>query len=113
MELAGSHPELAACVAYSAKTVDRPTVRKIRSPLLLLYGSEDKFMTRDLPDFVKETIDQGKDLTLRVYPSAGHEFFDHTNKAGFQPSAAHDAWEASVDFLTRNLSVDQRRASQG
>lgn len=109
LELAGSHPNLAACVAYSAKTVLGPAVRKIRSPMLLLYGSEDKFTTRDLPGFVKEAVDKGKDLTLRVFPSAGHEFFDHTNKRGFQAAAAEEAWEESVDFLTKRLSVDKDR----
>jgi carboxymethylenebutenolidase len=109
LQLAGSHPGLAACVTYSAEPVLGPTVGKIRSPMLLLYGSEDRFVTRDLPAFVKEAVDKGKELELKMYPSAGHEFFDHTDKRDFRAAAAEDAWETSGGFLRKNLSVNAER----
>lgn len=107
MQLAAGRPDLAACVCYSAKPVLGPSVGKIRSPLLLLYGSEDRFMLGDLPAFVRSVVDKGKELELKIYPSAGHEFFDHTDKAGFRAAAAEDGWKTSADFLKRNLSVAQ------
>lgn len=104
LQLAGSYPELAACVTYSAKPLLGPEVGKIRSPLLLLYGSEDSFMLRDLPAFVKEAVDKGKEFELKVYPSAGHEFFDNTTMGDFRAVAAQDAWETSIGFLRKCLS---------
>jgi carboxymethylenebutenolidase len=106
LQLAGSYPELAACVTYSAEPVLGLTVGKIRSPVLLLYGSEDRFMLRGLPAFVKEAAAKGKELELKMYPSAGHEFFDHTRGRDHRADAAADAWETSNDFLRRNISVD-------
>jgi carboxymethylenebutenolidase len=93
-----------ACVAYSAEPVSGPVLRGIGSPLLLLYGGKDRFMLSGLPDFVKATIANGKDLELKIYRSAGHEFFDETNESGYESVAAIDAWSATVDFLRRRLS---------
>jgi carboxymethylenebutenolidase len=109
LQLAGSHPELAACVAYSSEPFLGPTFGKIRSPLLLLYGIEDRFMLKGLPVFVRKAVDKGKELELKLYPSAGHEFFDSTDAKGYRAAAAEDAWRASADFLRRNLAVDVDR----
>jgi carboxymethylenebutenolidase len=109
IQLAGSFPQLAACVAFSAAPVLGATLGKVRSPILLLYGSEDRFMMRDVPAFVKQAVEKGKELELKVYRTAGHEFFDHTNRREFRPEAAEEAWERSTAFLKKNLSVDVGR----
>jgi carboxymethylenebutenolidase len=108
MQLAGSIPDLAGCVAYSAEPALGTDVSKIRSPMLLFYGSEDKFMTRNLGAFVKEAVDRGKELELKIYPSAGHEFFDPGNKKEYRAGAAEDAWAASTDFLLKRLRRGER-----
>jgi dienelactone hydrolase len=82
---------------------------KIRSPMLLLYGSEDQFMLGGLPAFVKEAVNRGKGLELKIYPSAGHECFDHTDARDYAAAAAEDAWETSAHFLRKNLSVGMDR----
>ncbi len=104
MQLAASFRELKACVAYSAEPVDLATVGEIRSPIMLLYGRDDAFMTRKLPEFVRDSMKSDAELTLKVYPSAGHEFFDETDLAGYGVDAATDAWKMSMDFFRRNLS---------
>lgn len=109
MQLAADFPGLAACVAYSAEPVDGVTLGKIASPMMLLYGGEDKFMMRDLPAFVNDADKKGKDVSLKTYPSAGHEFFDQTNRRGYRAAAAEDAWGASIDFLRKNLSKGVER----
>ncbi len=109
LQLAGGCPELAACVTYSAEPVVGPALKSIRSPMLLLYGSQDRFMLRHLPVFVKEAVGLGKELELKVYASAGHEFFDHTKRNDFHARAAQDAWEATEGFLRKNLSVGTER----
>jgi carboxymethylenebutenolidase len=105
LQLASGHADLAACVAYSAVPVQGPAVGKIRAPMLLLYGGEDSFTLHDLPAFVKEAAHNGRDLELKIYPSAGHEFFDHTHEGHFRAAAAEDAWRRTADFFCRNLSV--------
>ena len=109
MQLAARLPQIAACVAYSAEPVRGPALAKLRSPLLLLYGSEDRFMTRHLGAFVQEALTKGTELELKLYQSAGHEFFDPSNKREYRARAAEDAWAASSDFLLRRLSPEARR----
>jgi len=91
-------------VAYSGEPIFGSTLAKIRCPIMLLYGSEDRFMMHDLPRFLGEAAEKGKELALKTYSSAGHEFFDHTNKKGYRATAAEDAWGVSTDFLLKNLS---------
>jgi len=103
MQLAGTFPDLAACVAYSAEPVRGAALAQVRSPMLLLYGSEDRFMTRDLGAFVQEAVARGRALDLKIYPSAGHEFFDPSKKKEYRADAAEDAWDALTDFLLKRL----------
>lgn len=100
--LASDFMGLSACVAYSTEVPPENVFRKIRSPVLALYGCEDDFTTRRLGDMVEWSIKYRKGLTLRSYPQAGHEFFDWTNREGFSKEAATDAWAASLEFLSKN-----------
>ncbi|MDA4117567.1 MAG: dienelactone hydrolase family protein [Thaumarchaeota archaeon] len=103
IQLAAGFPGLLACVAYSAKPADSATVKRIQCPVQLFYGKDDLFMTRDLPEFVKDSMRNAAELALKIYPQAGHEFFDETNR-GYQAAAAMDAWGETVDFFRRKLS---------
>jgi carboxymethylenebutenolidase len=109
MQLAESFPGIAACVAYSSEPARGAAVAKNRSPLLLFYGSEDRFMTRNLGAFVQEAVSKGRELMLKIYPLAGHEFFDPGNKKEYRAGAAEDAWETSTDFLLKGLSSEAGR----
>ncbi len=109
LQLAAAFPRLAASVSYSGEPIPGATLERVRSPLLMLYGCEDAFMTRDVPTFVKETIDRGKQLELKIYRSAGHEFFDDTSEGDYRPAAAEDAWGSTIDFLRKNLSASLER----
>ncbi len=109
--LAAQFRQLRACVAFSAEPPDVQTVRRIKSPILMFYGSEDLFMTRDVPIFVKNAITHGKDLALKTYPSAGHEFFDPAGNE-YNEAAANDSWELAAAFLNRLLTGGPERASE-
>ncbi len=115
MQLAARFQGVAACVAYSAEPALGGPAEKIRSPLLLLYGCEDGFMMRDLPAFVRGAIENGTELDLKTYPSAGHEFFDRS-KGEYRAAAAEDAWTTAVDFLRKKLAASgsqRKKRSQG
>jgi carboxymethylenebutenolidase len=43
------------------------------------------------------------DFEAKVYPDAGHAFFNDTNPATFDPAAAGDAWGRSLEFLRARL----------
>jgi carboxymethylenebutenolidase len=91
MQLAAGFPELRACAAYSAQPADRSTLERIRCPVMSFYGNKDTFMTGGLPKFVKDSMSSKTELTLKLYPGAGHEFFDDTSQE-YREVAAKDAW---------------------
>jgi dienelactone hydrolase len=109
MQLASGDPHIAACAGVSSEPVVGQPLTKVSCPILLVYGAKDSFMLRQVHGFVDDAIDKGKDLELRIFPSAGHEFFDHTDKKDFLPAAAAETWEIAGGFLKKNLT--QRAAS--
>ncbi|HUI01332.1 MAG TPA: dienelactone hydrolase family protein [Nitrososphaerales archaeon] len=103
MQTAAAFGGMAACVAVSSEPLVGPSLGKVRAPLLLLYGSDDAFMLRSLPAFVEEAVSRGKAVALKLYPSAGHEFFDPAHK-DYLPAAAKDARESALDFMRKCLA---------
>jgi len=97
MELAAAFPALASCVTFSGSPVPGPTMWKIHCPTLMLYGSEDKFMLGELPSFIRDAKPRGE-LTVKIFPSAGHEFFDHTDEA-YRAKASDSAWAELFGLL--------------
>src|SRR5207253_1522019 len=41
----------------------------------------------------------GKDVTIHIYPDAGHWFFESDRPDSYLPAAADLAWERTLDFL--------------
>jgi len=106
--LAAGFKDLRACVTYSAQPPSPTDLAESRSPLLSFYGSRDRFMTKRVPEFVAEALRLGRELTLKVYPSAAHEFFDRYDRMGYLPEFAADSWKMATQFLGERLT----RASQ-
>ncbi len=46
---------------------------------------------------------KGKDLTVHIYPEAGHWFFEEDRPDAYQPEAAALAWDRTVAFLHAKL----------
>jgi carboxymethylenebutenolidase len=42
-------------------------------------------------------------IDVKIYDGAGHAFENSTNKAGYRPEAAADAWARTVAFLNKSL----------
>jgi carboxymethylenebutenolidase len=45
----------------------------------------------------------GKTLDVKVYPEAGHGFFNDTRPTAYNPEAAADAWARAVKFSRDRL----------
>jgi len=100
LRLAAAYPPLRACAVFSAEPPGREVVKRIRAPVLAMYGSDDHFMTRRVPEFVGDALESGMDITLKTYPSAGHEFFRWPTGG----HASEDAWRTAVAFLDEKLA---------
>ncbi len=78
----------------------------LRSPLLGLFGADDKnpdpAAVAELTRILREN---GKDFTPHSYPDAGHGFFA-TDRISYRVAAANDGWERITAFFSQQLATD-------
>lgn len=71
--------------------------------ILLFYGENDKGVPAGLGRELEKKLRQlGKDVQMRVYPDAGHAFFNDT-RPSYNQAAAADAWRRTLDFFRQNV----------
>jgi carboxymethylenebutenolidase len=105
LQLAIHEPRLVACVVnYGALPTDAAELRQIRAPLLGNFGGLDRGITPDDVHAFKKTMKSlDKNVDVKIYSDAGHAFENSTNKNGYRPADAADAWERTIVFLRKNL----------
>lgn len=96
--------DLDATVIYYGRLVtDEAELRKIASPVLGLFGAEDRGIPVASVEQFEETLGSlGKDVEVYVYEGADHAF---ANPSGtrYEADAAEDAWAKTVAFLAEHL----------
>lgn len=105
LQLAIHEPRLAACVVnYGALPTDPNDIQQIVAPVLGNFGAEDRGITpADVQAFEKTMKGMNRRIDVKIYEGAGHAFENPTNKAGYRPEAAADAWARTVAFLNKSL----------
>lgn len=98
-KLAAQCPKLSGCISFCGEAPNSDELRKIDTPMLVICAGHDRFMNSKVPDFVRGTLKQTKELTLKVYGSARHEFFNEMNKHDYDRNTTEDAWSATHTFL--------------
>jgi carboxymethylenebutenolidase len=96
--------DIAACVVFygeSPSPIEK--VKDIRGAVLGLYGAEDARINAGLGDLVKAMAEHKKDFEMRLYPGAGHAFFNDTASTTYRKEAAQDAWDRVLRFYRRTL----------
>ena len=104
---ATKNSKIGACVVfYGGHPKVKPDLPNLHAPVLGLYGENDRSVTpavvRDLEQRLKTL---GKQIEVKIYPGADHAFFNDTRPQVYNAEAAADAWQRTVDFLRKNLSV--------
>jgi carboxymethylenebutenolidase len=84
-------------------SADPSEAASIHCPVLAFYGDQDARLMDSLPAVEKAMTDAGVDFEAKIYPDAGHAFFNDTNPSTFDPAAAGDAWSRSLEFLRAKL----------
>ncbi|MHA7279360.1 dienelactone hydrolase family protein [Arthrobacter sp. MDT2-2] len=103
--LAVHEPRLLACVPfYGHAHFSGEELARIKAPVLAFYGQDDHALITALPALDAAMADAGVDFTARVYPGAGHAFFNDSNRFAYRPDAAADAWDLTLDFLARTVA---------
>jgi len=93
---------LRAAVVFYGSAPPSDKLAHVGCPVLGLYGETDERITSRVTE-VAETMKQyGKQFEYKVYPGAGHAFFNDSGER-YNPDAARDAWKQTLEFLKANL----------
>jgi carboxymethylenebutenolidase len=101
--LAGERPaDLTAVVLfYGTVEIDPDTTR---AAFLGHFGEADDWEPLEGVRAMEAQIRAaGRELTLHLYPGAGHWFFEDNRPDAYQPEAAALAWTRTLEFLRQHL----------
>jgi len=101
--LAAADPRLRAAVPFYGQPPETSELTSISCPVLALYGDQDERLMESLPRVTQAMADAGVDFTRHVYSGARHAFFNDSNAVTYDPDAAADAWQRTLDFLNTSL----------
>jgi carboxymethylenebutenolidase len=101
--LAAYTKDLAGAVIFYGRT-PLELAPQVNCPLLASFGEID---TGIPPAKVREWIDAlkqaGKSVDAKIYPGAGHGFFNDTRAQAYNAAAAADAWQRTLKFFRQTL----------
>jgi carboxymethylenebutenolidase len=81
-----------------------PDYSKLEAAVLGHYAENDEWFTPELAqDLEKRLRDLGKDVTIHIYPNAGHAFFNDARPEAHSPEASAVAWERTLEFFRDKL----------
>lgn len=102
--MAVSQPGLSAAVAfYGHADYSQKQLAQINCPVLAFYGENDHNLVDKLPELEVKMKRAKRHFTYKIYPDAGHAFFNDTNQLTYNQKAAKDAWRRALAFLRANL----------
>jgi len=95
----------ATVIYYGQVTDDEEKLRAINAPILGLFGAEDKGITVDSVQLFEAALERlRKNYEIHIYPGADHAFANPSGTA-YNADAADDAWQKTLEFLSRHLVV--------
>jgi carboxymethylenebutenolidase len=101
---AAASPQVGAAVAFYGMPADLNIVADIRGPLLGLYGEHDHSIPPERVHQFQAALEKADVVhEVHIYPGAEHAFFNDTRPQIYNPDAAQDAWERTLDWLRRYL----------
>ena len=96
----------ATVIYYGQVTDDEEKLRAISAPILGLFGAEDKGITVSSVRQFEGALERlRKDFEIHIYPGADHAFANPSGTA-YKADAAEDAWQKTLDFLSRHLAAE-------
>jgi len=99
----------AAAIHYGRVSSDTTLLRKVRTPVLGIFGGKDPTIPTDTVSAFQRQMERlGKSVEITIYPEAGHAFeFPHITHGpasnGYHPVEAADAWRRTVEFFALQL----------
>ena len=99
---ARSAANLRAAVVCYGPAPDSAGIRRIKAPVLGIYGENDERINASLPTAVAEMQSAGNTFTQEVYPGTGHGFLKPGRQGSDGPQVER-AWKRILEFYRARL----------
>ncbi|MEP7227677.1 MAG: dienelactone hydrolase family protein [Gemmatimonadales bacterium] len=99
---ATNNPNLRAAVVAYGPAPDTADLKKIKAPVLGIYGENDERINANLPDVTAAMQSAGKTFTSEVYPGTGHGFLK-PGRQGSEGPQVEKAWARILEFYRARL----------
>jgi len=99
---ATNNPKLRAVVVAYGPAPDTADLKKIKAPVLGIYGENDERINANLPDVTAAMQSAGKTFTSEVYPGTGHGFLK-PGRQGSDGPQVEKAWARILEFYRARL----------
>ena len=102
---ATKNPQVGASVVfYGGHPKVKPDLPNLNAPVLGLYGETDRSVTPEsVRELERKVKDLGKQIEVKIYPGAGHAFFNDQRPEAYNAEAAADSWRRTVAFFREHL----------
>lgn len=96
----------ASVIYYGQVTSDDELLRPIEVPILGLFAADDSGIKVASVEAFRDALERlRKNFEVHVYPGVGHAFANPTGR-NYDAATAEDAWQRTLEFLHRHLSVN-------
>ena len=104
LQLDLNRPDHAGAVMfYGQPETDLLALKKAAGPVLGLFGEQDEGIPKEKVMAMEKGLKEaGKGVEVKIYPGAGHAFFNE-KRPSYNAEAAADAWKRTLAFFKANL----------
>lgn len=96
--------EVGAAVIFYGMPRDLQGVERISAPVLGLYGEHDHGITTEAVGEFEQALEaHGVQHEIHIYAGADHAFFNETRPQIYNPQAAEDAWQRTLNWFRQYL----------
>lgn len=104
-EMAANNLGVDASVMYYGRFSPEDDLSMMRADILGHFGEEDRSIAvDDVREFQAKLNTLEGNHAVYIYPNAGHAFANEDNEDAYNETAAQEAWERTLDFLSENLN---------
>ncbi len=93
----------ATIIYYGPLTDDQEKLSTLNMPIIGFVGTGDRPYYKQFVEFDANMRELGKNASIHIYEGAKHAFANASGVA-YEPIAAEDSWEKTVNFLKAHLS---------
>src|SRR5688572_10552259 len=99
---ATNNPNLKAAVVAYGPAPDTADMKRIKAPVLGIYGEDDARINAALPEVTAGMQNAGNTFTSEVYPGTGHGFLK-PGRQGYDTPEREKAWKRILEFYRARL----------